>query len=149
MGSICGIDCCACPFKAQCRGCAATGGKPFGGVCAAAEQIKSSGREGFEAFKRQITDELNDLAIEHMPKITQLFPLCGFYVNLNYPLPNGSFCRFLDDKRVYLGAQVESEQPGAHKCFGVVADRDFLLVSRYGENGTEPELICYKQRKQG
>ncbi|HBL40718.1 MAG TPA: hypothetical protein DDY98_03770 [Ruminococcaceae bacterium] len=146
MESICGVECCECNFKAQCKGCTATNGKPFGGACVAAEQILKGGKESFEAFKKQIIDELNDLNIENMPKITSLVSLCGFFVNLTYPLPNGTECSFLDDKNIYLGAQVESEEKNEQRCFGVVADKDFLLVCRYGENGSNPELICYRKR---
>ncbi len=32
------------------------------------------------------------------------------------------------------------------RCFGLVANMDFLLVSEYGANGENPEIILYKKR---
>ena len=33
MKNYCGLDCAQCPAVDSCPGCAATGGKPFGGTC--------------------------------------------------------------------------------------------------------------------
>ena len=33
MKNYCGLDCSQCPAVDSCPGCAATGGKPFGGTC--------------------------------------------------------------------------------------------------------------------
>ena len=32
------------------------------------------------------------------------------------------------------------------RCFGVLANADFILVCTYGENGADPELLLYKKR---
>ena len=32
------------------------------------------------------------------------------------------------------------------KLFGVLANTDFILVSTYEENGSNPELVLYKKR---
>ena len=32
------------------------------------------------------------------------------------------------------------------KCFGIVCNMNFILVSEYGEGGTNPELVIYKRR---
>ena len=32
------------------------------------------------------------------------------------------------------------------KCFGILANMNFLLVCEYGENGSNPEIIIYKKR---
>ena len=79
-----------------------------------------------------------------MPKITELYCLAGSYVNLAYPMPSGNNIKLLDDKNIYLGAQVEHKC--IDRCFGVVAGMDFLLVCEYGEGGTNPELIAYVKR---
>ena len=69
----------------------------------------------------------------------------GGYVNLTYRLPNGNEVNFLDDGVTYLGNQLECEF-GGDRCFGIVANMDFILVSTYDENGENPELVVYKKR---
>ena len=83
-----------------------------------------------------------------MPQITELNPLNGMFVNLEYDLPNGQKVKFLDDGEIYLGTQVESEFNDGEliRCFGVVTNLDFILVCEYGPNGENPELIVYSKR---
>ena len=71
--------------------------------------------------------------------------LPGNFVNLEYRLPNGQVVKFLDDNATYLGNQLECEF-GGNRCFGIVANMDFLLVCTYEENGENPELVIYKKR---
>ena len=99
----------------------------------------------FEAFKKQLIDEINSLNIEGMPKVERLNALVGAYVNLEYPLPNGAKVKLLDDNATYLGNQLESEFGGG-RCFGVLANMDFILVSTYEAEGKNPELVLYKKR---
>ncbi len=103
------------------------------------------GDGAFEAFKQQLIAEINALQIEGMPKVERLNALVGSYVNLPYRLPNGSTVRFLDDEATYLGNQLESEFGGA-RCFGVLANMEFILVCTYEANGENPELVLYKKR---
>ena len=107
------------------------------------EELSDHGQ--FEAFKQQLIQEINDLHIEGMPKLEKLNALVGEYVNLEYRLPNGRKVRFLDDQVTYLGNQLESEF-GGDRCFGVLANMDFIMICTYGENGTAPELVLYKKR---
>ena len=145
MGTICGANCEGCSFKATCAGCAATCGKPFGGTCVAAEYIKLGGREKYAEFKQGLLEEINALLEKHgIPEAKALYELAGSFVNLAYPLPSGENVKLLDETKIYLGAQIELD--GQDFCCGVVADTGFILVSRYGENGTNPELICYERR---
>ena len=99
----------------------------------------------FEEFKRQLIREINDLHIEGMPKVEKLNALVGKYVNLEYVLPNGEKVKFLDDRKTYLGNQLESEF-GGERCFGVLADMDFIMICTYEDQGTNPELLLYKKR---
>ena len=85
------------------------------------------------------------LDIEGLPEVKDLNVLSGSFVNLEYRLPNGELVKFLDDKATYLGNQLESEF-GGDRCFGIVANMDFLLVCTYRENGENPELVAYKKR---
>ena len=107
------------------------------------EELSDNGE--FEAFKKQLIDEINSLNIEGMPKVEKLNALVGAYVNLEYPLPNGAKVKLLDDNATYLGNQLESEFGGG-RCFGVLANMDFILVSTYEAEGKNPELVLYKKR---
>ena len=99
----------------------------------------------FEAFKKQLICEINDLHIEGMPKVERLNALVGSFVNLAYPLPSGASVRFLNDGTTYLGTQLESEF-GGDRCFGVLANMDFILICTYEAEGKSPELLLYKKR---
>ena len=107
------------------------------------EELSDDGE--FDAFKKQLIEEINGLHIEGMPRVEALNALVGSYVNLAYPLPGGMSAKFLDDNRTYLGNQLESEiVPGL--CFGVLANMDFILICTYEEEGKNPELVLYKKR---
>lgn len=99
----------------------------------------------FEQFKQQLMDEINALHIDGLPKVEHLNALVGKYVNLAYPLPSGISVKFLNDDATYLGNQFESEF-GGDRCFGVLANMDFILISTYGAEGANPELVLYKKR---
>ncbi|MBQ2990774.1 MAG: helix-turn-helix domain-containing protein [Clostridia bacterium] len=103
------------------------------------------GADKFEAFKKQLIDEINALRIEGMPKVEKLNALVGGYINLEYRLPSGTRVKFLDDGATYLGTQLECESGGG-RCFGVAANMDFILVCTYAANGENPELVVYKKR---
>ena len=107
------------------------------------EELSDGGQ--FEAFKKQLMDEINDLHIDGLPKVVKLNALVGKDVNLDYLLPSGIRVKFLDEQTTYLGNQLESEF-GGDRCFGVLASMDFILVSTYGKDGTDPELILYRKR---
>ena len=79
-----------------------------------------------------------------MPPVTELSQLCGAYVNLEYTLSNGQKVKFLDDRNIYLGYQLEKID--SDRCYGLVADDEYLLVCEYGCNGADPEIIVYKKR---
>ena len=99
-------------------------------------------------FKNELIKEINDLNIPGMPKIKELNPLNGAFVNLKYQLPNGKYVQFLDNNDIYLGTQVECEfnDDEIIRCFGIIANMDFILISEYGPNGVDPEIIIYKTR---
>ena len=107
------------------------------------EQLSDDGE--FEAFKKQLIEEINELHIDGMPKVDKLNALVGSYVNLAYPLPSGKEVKFLNDETTYLGNQLESEF-GGERCFGVLACMDFILISTYEAEGKNPELVLYKKR---
>ena len=136
--TYCGIDCCKeCSRLAECGGCEKCGGHPFGGSCVA-ERNKD-----FSQLKQQLIDEINALGICGLI-VENLNLLTGAFVNLEYPLSNGTTVRFLNDKDIYLGNQIEI--PNSERCYGVVANEDFILVCEYACNGANPKLVLYKRR---
>ncbi len=150
MESICGADCNNCEYGKinNCNGCKNTLGCPFGKECFIAKYILTGGKENFELFKKELINEINNLKISGMPKINDLNALNGSFVNLSYPMPNGKSIKLLDDNDIYLGNQVESEFNDGKiiRCFGIVANMSFILISEYGPNGDNPEIIVYKKR---
>ena len=107
------------------------------------EELSDDGQ--FEAFKKQLVDEINALAVEGMPKVEKLNALVGQFVNLAYPLPSCETAKFLNDQTTYLGTQLEPEF-GGERCFGVLANMDFILICTYEAEGANPELVLYKKR---
>lgn len=150
MKSICGADCTICELykNKKCEGCSRTKGCPFGKKCWVAKYIEVGGKDSFDTLKKEIIKEINDLKIEGMPKIKELYTLNGSYVNLEYPLPNTLKVRFLNDNEIYLGNQLEClfNDDNNKTCFGIVANMNFILICTYNEYGTNPELLIYKKR---
>ena len=118
-------------------GCEQCKGHPFGGSCVA-ERNKD-----FPSLKRRLIDEINAFGIGELT-VDDLNLLPGFYVNLSYPLENGSTVQFLKDKDIYLGNQVE--RTDSDRCYGIAANEDFILICEYGCNGSDPEIVLYKRR---
>ena len=145
--SICGANCDQCPSKEVCKGCAETKGCPFGKQCFMANYILTHGMDGYCDFKKSLIDEINALEIPGMGRVSELYPLVGNYVNLEYPLPNGEAVRFLENDQMYFGAQVENlSDENKTTCFGVIGRENFILVSQYGENCSDPQLVAFKRR---
>lgn len=107
------------------------------------DELSDNGQ--FEALKNQLIKEINELHIEGMPEVKKLNALVGRFVNLEYKLPNGAAVKYLDDQTTYLGNQLESEIANGLR-FGVVANKEFILISTYEAEGVNPELILYKKR---
>ena len=147
MKGICGAECDGCESLKtnKCMGCIKSNGCPFGKKCFVADYIEVGGKENFDLFKKQLIDEFNNLKIEGMKTVDDLYPLNGSFVNLEYCLPNGKKVKFLNDDEIYLGNQLECEFD-SNKCFGIVGNMSFILVCEYEENGANPELILYKRR---
>ena len=144
MKSLCGRDCCdKCNHQGECGGCPNVKGHPFGGNCIAAECIEHDGLDGFLHFKEHLISEINALGIKGLV-VNDLNLLNGFFVNLEYPLANGQTVKLLRDNYVYLGNQIEVSEK--ERCYGVVADKNYILVCEYGCNGEKPEIILYKKR---
>lgn len=138
MRTYCGVDCCKdCDKLFECGGCEKCHGHPFGGSCVA-ERNKD-----FLSLKQRLIEEINALGIKDLV-LDDLNLLVGSYVNLSYPLSNGTRVHFLNDKDIYFGNQVE--RPDSDRCYGVVANEGFILVCEYECNGSNPEIVLYKRR---
>ena len=145
MTTYCGADCTVCSFRKTCRGCRATCGSPFGGRCVAAEYIKTGGIEAYRSFKERLTEEINVLlGMLSLPAPQGLTELAGAAVNLAYPLPGGERVKLLDDKDIYLGTQIACADTG--EMIGVIADTTFILISRFGADGSDPEILLLRKR---
>lgn len=106
---------------------------------------KDGGEKSFFEYKSQLIQEFNDLNIPDLPPITELFPLNGSYINLEYTLPSGQRVKLLRDSDIYLGCQVE--RPGSERCYGLSAVDGYLMVCEYGCGGEDPQIVLYKRRQ--
>ena len=92
-------------------------------------------------------DALNGFMMQYQPgsadPLTCILytSLVGKYVNLEYRLPNGQAAKFLNEAQTYLGNQLECEY-GGDRCFGVVADIDFILICTYEEDLSLIHILC-------
>lgn len=143
MNTYCKLDCCEkCDlFGKSCKGCEESCGHPCGGNCIAAECIKANGFDAYLKLKADLIENVNALKIKDL-EISDLNLLIGGYVNLEYPLSNGTKVKFLEDNNIYFANQIE--RPDSDRCYGVVADKKFILICEYGYLGADPEIIIYK-----
>ena len=96
-------------------------------------------------IKQQLIDEVNALGISDMPKIDNLFVLQGSFVNMEYSI-NGNNVKLLDDNASYWGNQVEKQGSEGRRCFGIACDENHILVSEYGKDGADAQLVVFKRR---
>jgi hypothetical protein len=91
--------------------------------------------------KEKIITKLQELGIEELKSVKELNELNGDYINLTCKLPNGETGKILNDKKKYLGNQVE--EAGTDNCYGIAADETQIAVYRYGCNGKDAELMVW------
>jgi len=103
------------------------------------------GQEKFDAFKQQLLDEINALAIDGLPRAEALHPMPGRAFNPEFTLPNGTSVRFREDDAVYLGAQLPCLFGGSRR-FVLIAHMTFLLVYPCEADGSDPQLVLYQKR---
>lgn len=95
-------------------------------------------------IKRQLIEEVNALGIKDMPEVDNLFVIQGSVANQEYHL-NGHSVVLLDDDATYWGTQV-GKRNVENRCFGVACDERYILVSEYGWDGSNPEIVLLKRR---
>ncbi len=142
MESICGIDCTKCELSSTCNGCSKTNGQPFGAECIVAVCCQK-GKTVLSELKDKLMVAFNELNIQDMEKVTDLNALKGSFINIEYSLPSGQIVKFWDDNKIYLGNQLHKK--GSDRCYGIVADEKFLMVSEYSGYGSDAEVVVFKQ----
>ena len=95
-------------------------------------------------MKKIYIEEVNALGIKDL-HIENLFVLQGSFINQEYKL-NGNSLFLLDNNATYWGTQVE--KPNAEgRCYGIACDEKYILVSEYGKDGSNPEIVVLKKRQ--
>jgi hypothetical protein len=79
-----------------------------------------------------------------MPKIDNLFIVQGEYINKEYDI-NGNKVKLFDDNANYWGTQVP-KQGAEERFFGVACDEKTIVVSEYGKDCADLELVMIKRR---
>ena len=92
-------------------------------------------------MKKIYIDEVNALGIKGL-HVENLFVLQGSFINLSYNI-NGNTIKLLDDNAMYWGTQVLKEDG---RCYGIACDEDRILVSEYGKDGSDAEIVMLKRR---
>ena len=92
-------------------------------------------------MKKVFISEVNALGIKDL-SITNLYALQGSFINQAYKL-NGNNIKVLDDNASYWGNQVQKSDG---RCYGIACDEKYILVSEYGKDGSDPEIVVLKRR---
>lgn len=92
-------------------------------------------------MKKVFIDEVNALGLPEL-HITNLYVLQGAFVNQAYQI-NGNEVKLLNDNAFYWGNQVVKSDG---RCYGIACDEQYILVSEYGADGADPQLILLKKR---
>lgn len=93
-------------------------------------------------LKKVFINEVNALGIKDL-QIDNLYVLQGAFINQAYNI-NGNEVKLLDDNATYWGNQVMKNND---RCYGIACCEQFILVSEYGKDGTDAELVILKKRK--
>lgn len=95
-------------------------------------------------LKQKYIDEVNALNIPDMPVIDNLFVLQGSFISLEYKMNGNSFF-VLDKDKSYWGTQVEKLNSNG-RCYGIACDEKYILISEYGKEGVDAEIVMLKRR---
>ncbi|MDO4948929.1 MAG: zinc ribbon domain-containing protein [Bacteroidales bacterium] len=92
-------------------------------------------------MKKVFVDEVNALGISEL-HISNLYVLSGSFINQPYNV-NGNEVRLLNDNATYWGNQVQKSNG---RCYGIACCDEYILVSEYGKDGSDPEIVLFKRR---
>lgn len=96
-----------------------------------------------DELKGKLLAAFNELGIQDMEKVTDLYPLVGAVINIEYALPNGQVVKFWDDGGIYLGYQMRKKD--SDRSYGIVADEEYLMVSEYSGYGEDAKVVVFKK----
>ena len=92
-------------------------------------------------MKKVYIEEVNALGIPEL-HIDNLYVLQGSFINQPYTI-NGNEVKLLDDNESYWGNQIQKSDG---RCYGIACCEKYILVSEYGKDGADAELIVLKKR---
>lgn len=92
-------------------------------------------------MKKVFIEEVNALGIPGL-HIDNLYVLQGSFINQPYNI-NGNEVKFFDDNATYWGNQIMKDD---NRCYGIACCEKFILVSEYGKDGANAELVLLKRR---
>ncbi len=92
-------------------------------------------------MKKVFIEEVNALGIPDL-HINNLYVLQGSFINQPYNI-NGNEVKLLDDNASYWGNQVMKTDG---RCYGIACDEHHILVSEYGKDGANPEIVALIRR---
>ena len=107
-------------------------------------------------MKKVFIEEVNALGISGL-HVDNLYVLQGSFINQAYDI-NGNEVKLLDDNAIYWGNQVMAPHSGtgpeslgsttdeADRCYGIACCEKFILVSEYGKDGADAEVVMLKRR---
>lgn len=92
-------------------------------------------------MKKMYIEEINALGIKDL-HVDNLFVLQGSFINQPYTI-NGNTIKLLDDNTSYWGTQIQKTDD---RCYGIACCEKYILVSEYGKDGADAELVVLKKR---
>ncbi len=99
-------------------------------------------------MKKQFIEEVNALGIPGL-HVDNLYVLQGSFINQAYNI-NGNEVKLLDDNETYWGNQIINPRPlregQGGSCYGIACCEKYILVSEYGKDGADAELVMLKKR---
>ena len=99
-------------------------------------------------MKKVFIEEVNALGVPGL-HVDNLYVLQGSFVNQAYNI-NGNEVKLLDDNATYWGNQVINPHPiregQGGSCYGIACCERYILVSEYGKDGADAELVILKRR---
>ncbi|MDE6107790.1 MAG: hypothetical protein K2F83_03835 [Oscillospiraceae bacterium] len=78
-----------------------------------------------------------------MTEVKALNMLKGSFINLEYTLPGGQKVKIWNDDKIYVGNQIHKK--GSDRCYGIIADEEYLMVAEYGDYGSDARIVVLKR----
>lgn len=92
-------------------------------------------------LKKMFIEEVNALGIPEL-HVDNLYVLPSSFINQPYTI-NGNEVKLFDDNATYWGNQIQKKDG---RCYGIACCEKYILVSEYGKDGSDAELVMLKKR---